>query len=512
MNRNLLLILLALFGAAAVGLLLSLTGDDQPQRRGTGQGIGGSKSTASRDRGGRRPIDTFVVGPDGSRTGHRSPTVLPGARAPFDSPEMRDARQRYATRIVELLDEMIDPSLRFDQRRMKASELQRLLRLMGNRVSPAVRQQLLEMLTTVEPRWMSLVGDTIGSLEGDTETAAALCDMLAEKPSNIRTTHAIYAALGKMNVKEVTPVLMGMLGHGRSDEHLIIRTVGALAGREELDALFSMLDKPLRDPTRREIELVLVQKSQGAKLLDKAVDGLGDADAVKRRSLLKILSSSRDPAHAEKVRDLLVNESDPESRRLAIQALGKFGDAESGKLLLELAKSGSQTEQRRAVQAIHSIRSAETVDMLGGGWRGLDPMGRLAVMGAASRLTIPTPNLEKLARTDGLFDDDLRVRTSSARVLGRPGRDANVGTLVDFLDRAKHPTETAAALAALERIRTKKAAEEAMRALRAVSNEKQRASWMRRFQKIYEQATKRPPPVAPVAPVRRKARAGDNGK
>jgi HEAT repeat protein len=390
---------------------------------------------------------------------------------------------------------MIDPKLSMDQRMARKRELVSLLRLMGFRVSPAVREQLLTMLATVEPRWRAQVADAIGSLEGDAETAHALVEMLKATPDDIYTRQAIFGALGMMNVQEVTPALFSLIGEALPDEHMVIKTLGQLATPEQLDQLFGLLDRPLRAQSRTEIENVLRDNARYPAFLDKVAAALDDADTAKRCSLLRILAVSTSPAHAEKVRALLETETDEKTRATAISALGRYGDLESGRALLKIAQASPTGEQQRAIQAIFSITNPDTIDALAESYGQLGTDGRHALMGAMVRLPNPTEKMITLAREEGLVDGEMRVRSQAARVLGRRGRDDNVQALTDFLRRSRHPQEVGAALNSLQEIRTAKAAEAAISALGAVPNERQRELWRERFLKMAEE-------VQPVTDVR----------
>jgi HEAT repeat protein len=313
--------------------------------------------------------------------------------------------------------------------------------------------------------------------------------MLKSTPDDRDTRAAICAALGMMNVREVTPSLMAMLGEGLNDEPEIIRTIGKLAGPEELEQLFERLNRPLVAAARTEIENVLRDRGRTKELLDKVAGALDEQkiDVQTKRSLLRILQSSSDPAHAAKVRELLKTETDGESRALAIQALGKYGDLESGAVLMEMVQKGTTEDQQRAIQAIHSIHEKETIEMLATGYGNLTTEGRGAVMGAISRTPAPGEDLLKLAQEQGLVDNDLRVRNAAARALGKRGRDGGVDALVAFLERSTHPAERSTAFAALETIRTHKAAEAALRTLRVVPNNQQRDRLEQTFRRIAEE-------------------------
>ena len=486
-----LLVTAAVLGVAATVALLALVlGGGTPRAR-----------QASED-GARRPGESLQVEPAGAGTsgttqGQRPPrnapgsTVRPGERIPYDSKETRRMRLEASSRVAEILDGIFTEKDRYKRWQLN-EELKKLLRTLGNDVSPTVRHRLLEMLRTVDPKWAALVGDALASMRGDFKTATALIDMLEQEAPNAYRGNAIFSALGKMGVQAVAPRLLKMLGEGRADEAKIVQTLGQLGGPAEVQALFGKLDGPLQTNTRREIEKVLRSKYRTPGLMDQVVRALGESETDARPSLLRILAASKQPAHAQKVRELLRSETDGATRKAAIEALGEFGDLESGRVLLELAQHAHGEERRRAIQALHRIKNRKTVDGMAEGWDALDNDGRVAVMGAAARLPLPSDRLHDIARNEGLHDATMRVRTSSARVLGRPGRDENVDPLVNYLNKAKRPSEVKTGLTALLQIGTKKASEEAMRALRGVSmNKRQKDAWMKRFEKIYDQRTGR---------------------
>lgn len=491
MSRNLLLVLMTLFGAIAVGGLLLLTGGEDDARTARAgrdadaEGVRGQEPAKDLPRGVQH-----VTPEQARRAGGRPPPMVvePGLRQPFDSPEMIEARERYAGRIEELVEGMTDPKLRPDERMAMSRELQELLRKMGHRVTPAVRERLLQMLGSAQPAWKNAVAEAIGSLDGDTETAQALLEMLRNTPDDVHTRRGIYSALGMMNVPEVTPALLAMLGEGLQDEPLIIRTIGQVARPDELEQLFQRLDKPLIPASRTEIERVLQERGRIPGLMDKVAKGIDGADLQTRRSLLRILQASNEPKHAEMVRELLKTESDSESRAIAIQALGKYGDVDSGRMLLDIVQSGSPEDQQRAINAIHSIKERDTVALLTENFGGLGTEGRVAVMGAISRIPAPTEEMTKVAQERGLQDPELRVRTSAARSLGQRGRDDGVEALVSYIERSSNRAEWSTAFVSLERIHTAKAASAAIRVLRVVPNDRERARLEERFQKIIDES------------------------
>jgi len=411
--------------------------------------------------------------------------VTSPGREPFDSPEYLAQVAQDQRRVLELL-ELIqgtspkDPAAQVARYR----ELQELIRSLGHQVNSQVRERLLSLLPEVEEKWRALLGDTLGSFQGDKETAQALLVMLQARPENVYTRNAIITALGKIQVKEVVPDLLGMLGTGIDNENLIVRTIGQIGGKEAGQALYERLSRPIMPETQREIERVLGEQRDPA-ILGKIRDGLleGVGDAGQRNSYLNILSMTRDEAYAPAVRKLLEGESDPNVRRNAMRALGMFGDADSGRALLEIVQGGRQDESVEAIRAIHYITNPVTVDALSDEWRTLNDQGRIAVLGAAMRLPSPTEKLLAIAG-ESIRDPNESIRTSAAQMLGRPGRDASVEPLVAFLARSESLRERATAISALQKIGTLAAAEGALRGLGAVPDERQREAYRATFEKI----------------------------
>jgi HEAT repeat protein len=93
----------------------------------------------------------------------------------------------------------------------------------------------------------------------------------------------------------------------------------------------------------------------------------------------------------------------------------------------------------------------------------------------------------KVAQERGLEDQESRVRQAAARTLGQRGRDEGVEPLVQLIERSSQRSEWSTALVALEKIATPKAATAAMRVLRVVPNDRERARLEERFKKIIDE-------------------------
>ncbi|MGH7162017.1 MAG: HEAT repeat domain-containing protein, partial [Planctomycetota bacterium] len=412
--------------------------------------------------------------------GAPSGAVLPGGRTPFDGPEARLELAHASARLLETLDAITqepDPN----RRHQRWTELKSLLRELGHRVDPVVRDRLIDMLTTVDQNWRPLVGDALGALEGDAGTAKKLTALFQSRPENRYTRSAILIALGKMKVPDVVPELVATLGSGYENEDLIVRAIGQIGGPDAQQALFERLGKPIQPETRREIEAVL-GNAPVAAVVKAMVDALPDAHPQLRASLLNILGTTRDARHADAVLKLLENEKDEGVRKAAIRALGELGDARCGAALLKIVEEGG-APARDAERALHQLRDPETVAAIADRWDRLSDQGRAALMGAWSRIPLPGEKGTTLARETGLRDRDERVRTGSLRLLGRPGANDNVEPIAAHLRRNPNIREASTAFESLRRINTPEAAEAAIHHL-YVLPEAQRDSYRQMFEKV----------------------------
>ena len=483
-NRRIFLGFGALIGALLTAfLIVNLLGEDERE----GYGRGRDRSAALREREKRRNGPRLVQTVDDERPGSNgnvSPlgTLRPGLRQPFDSPETIAKRAEQSAEVLDILEKIrngeIDPTRNADV----FLKMQRLVRSLGYRLSPAARNQLVEMIDTVDQKWRALIGSTLGNLRGDVETAGILMGKLEGRPKDLYTRRALLTAITNMEVSEVLPRLSKMLGSAYDEEHLIARAIGRIGGEKATDTLLTFLEREAILPsTAREIERILGAGGDPA-VLTKVEKGLASTSAKKRVSMLNVLGAARKPQSGEAIRELLKNEADPRVRSAGIRALGHIGDPESGKMLLELAERGDASQRSQAVNAIHTIRDPKTVSQLAKEWGRLPDNARFAVIGAAARLQRPTDDLVVIAK-DSLFDSNERVRNAAATVLGSTRNEKHIESLSGYLRGAKTARERSVALRALERIGTEKAAEEVLRSLGTMP-ERQRESVRLRFERI----------------------------
>ncbi|MHC4940582.1 MAG: HEAT repeat domain-containing protein [Planctomycetota bacterium] len=409
-------------------------------------------------------------------------TIRPGLREPFDSPETIEKRAMQSAELLDIIEKIkngeLDPTRNADV----FLKMQKLVRAIGYRLTPATRNQLVEMIDTVEPKWRALIGSTLGNLRGDVETASILMGKLEQRPDNVYTRRALLTAITNMEVPEVLPRLSKMLGSSYDEEHLIARAIGRIGGEKAMDTLIAYLEKDAINPsTAREIERVLGAGGD-PNILAKVEKGLSSTSARKRISMLNVLGAARKTENGPAIRELLKSEADPRVRQAAIRALGHIGDPESGAVLLELAERGEPAQRSYAINAIHTIKDPKTISALAKEWNRLPDNARYAVIGAAARLRSPTPDLVRIA-SDNLGDSNERVRNAAATVLGATRSEKHVDALAGYLRSAKTARERSVALRALERIGTEKAAEEVLNSLGTMP-ERQQESVRLRFERI----------------------------
>jgi HEAT repeat protein len=406
-------------------------------------------------------------------------------RQPWDGPEWRAYIARTKSEILDLL-EQIPNEPDSGKRRDLYNQLRERVRKLGHRVDPQVREALLGMIETVDPAWRALVGETLGYLRGDEETAKKLTEMLQGRASDVSTRRAILLALRNMKVESVVPSLLGMLRTDAKDKSYIATAIGEIGGRAAYDGLLEELDRALDSRTRASIEQAL-SRARDPVTLEKVKQALVQAEPDSRLSYIKILAQTRDPRYGDVMRRVLQEETNFRARKAAIRALGRMGDQAAGKALLGLVATGSERDRAEATRALHFIRDPETIETLARDWDRLDEPARAAVMGAAGRLASPGEKLLELA-AQGIRDPGGRVRRTAAKLLGRRGYDKGVEPIVGFIRAEAGAADVSAGLHALLEIRTRKAARAGLDALDRIANERQRRWWEDQFERVLEQA------------------------
>lgn len=480
----------AVLGAVATALLvvfaLGESAESGYSRSGSSTAARGEDEGRDRRRTGR--VEVQRVDEERARRGNRTPYAAlarPNQREPFDSPETHAKRAAMAAEILRLLDEIRAGDIRSaSQNYARMQRLKKLVRDLNHRLPTATRDRLLGMFDTIDSVGHAMIGEVLGQLRGDVDTAKLLIARLQDKPDEVRTRLAMLNALRNMGVQEVVDDLGAMLGNNFANEQQIVQAINQIGGTKATETLLAYLERDaINTGTAREIERVL---GRGAhpKVLAEVAENLASENPAKRRSMLNVLANARKPEYSEAVREMFAEETDPTVRRQAIRAMGMMGDLESTRVLMELANSGNEREKVHAIQALHTVKNPETVNKLAEDWNKLTNDQREAVMGAAARLPRPGDALAKVAR-DSIFDDNVRVRTKSVALLGKTRQDKHVDLIGSFLRGAKTDNERREAIRALERIGTEKAAEEVLRNIDAVPA-RQREATRRKFEQIKE--------------------------
>lgn len=450
--------LAAILGVAAAALITARMADRGGRVRGDrGERERGAQAPG-REAGAATPLDAG-----------RGGIAAPGAEAPGGDIAAQSAR------LMEVL-EAIASSPDVTALRDLGAELQSLLLALRGKVDGRAKERLLSLLVTLPPDRAGMVGEAIGTMAGDVEMAGRLLSLFREHAGNEYMTSAVFSALERMQVRDVVPNLLGMIGEGYANEAMLVKLVWASGGREAAPPLMDLLGKPLGAGTREAIEEVLGACGEPA-VLDAAAAALASASTDARASLVEILGLSGAERHAAAVREILVREDDGEVQRRALLALGRFGDRESVELLLKALDQGGALADL-ALLAMQEIRKPETLEMLAARWKGLTPRARLGVLSAAGSLPAPSREIQALAK-EALADPEEAVRDHALRVLARPGNDAAVEAIADLTESSGSPAERVLGIEYLLRIGTRTAAQ-AARGLLGLLPEEARGAYDRR--------------------------------
>ena len=489
-----------LLGSGAIGFLIVFALRDEASDR-MRQRVGSASAADLMSPDGSAPGTKVAKAAGGSSVGSRKGVLGrdiagSGLRDPWTSEQFENEMATRSYRVLELMDEILESDEKdYQARRNLLRELQRHIRALGQRVDVAVRNRLLTMLVTVEDRYRTMVGDVIGQLRGDKETAKLLVDLLKQNPDSVRTRRAVTNALGNMQVAEMVPELFSLLGEGHQNEEWIVDAIGRLADSDSRLKLLARLDKPIKSLSKQAIIRVLGQ-SRDPQVMETLRKGLVEAGPENQVAYLQMMAMTRDPANSGAVIELLNKNPEASARRQAIRALGLFGDDASAARLMEMIHRGDVQDQTSASSALRNIRNPATLDSLTKDWSNLDDKSRAALVGAGSNLAQPGKKLVEISM-EAIRDPNRRIRSSSAIVLGHSRDPRAIDPLIGLLRNAEHNSERSTAINALLTLGTKEAAERGLHALDVISNPRQRASYERQFKKVLQRFEQ--PAVVPVA-------------
>jgi HEAT repeat protein len=245
--------------------------------------------------------------------------------------------------------------------------------------------------------------------------------------------------------------------------HLVRPLVVAVAAGEDDDGTAEAALTALPPPARADAEAVILgmlSKIRGEPAtslvrilgdfgsIRRALDDLDSRSVVRRSRATWLLGMTRDPAVAPAIRPRL-GDHEAEVRLLAVEALGRIGDADSATAVLDTLTDG------RGQPGVPAASVAEALMAMGPGIA--EPLRRA--------LDDPRESVREVAATvagHGLFgqltprlldrvDDDLSrtVRASAARAVGAIGGHAAVEVLARATAAGNPPAVRHAAAAAL---------------------------------------------------------------
>jgi HEAT repeat protein len=236
------------------------------------------------------------------------------------------------------------------------------------------------------------------------------------------------------------------IGAGEDDDGAAADALSRL-GADQRDAVETMigglLTKVRGEPAQ---ELVGVLDRYGA--LERAVAGLRSRSPVRRSRSVRLLGLARDPRGADLVLPML-RDRDPEVRALAVEALGKIGDADASAPILETLRPSHGRPGVPAATVAESLMAlgSSVAAVLAPALDDDDPAlrdvaAKVARHGLFGQLA---PSLRRLVGDD----PSPVVQSSAAEALGRIGGHADVATLVAATGPDRPPPLRRAAAAAL---------------------------------------------------------------
>ncbi len=340
----------------------------------------------------------------------------------------------------------------------RARDIERLARLLGADMGDAARDRLLALLIAGDhPVALRSIGNALGEYGVHAETARRLQGIFDQVRGDREKLLPVSRALAGTGTSEIAAELLDRLDlTDRLVALEIVRIAGFVRGTEIEGRLVALLRQDLPVEVRRAIERGW-RNSRGQASYEALLDGLDAAAPDAQVSYLRILAMSKDRAHAARIRQVLDRSGSAAVQVAAVQALASVGDADSARLVVEIAVRRGPAARDEAQRSIQRIQDEGGVVLAVARWDELRPVGRSGVMQAARRLKDPSPALLAAARS-ALTDESGSVRGHAALLLGQRGRDEFVAPLREFLRDNPHPRECLSAVQALRAIGSEAAA------------------------------------------------------
>ncbi|MHC4956272.1 MAG: HEAT repeat domain-containing protein [Planctomycetota bacterium] len=364
-----------------------------------------------------------------------------------------------------------------------SADTARLVATLASSIGPAMREEsrdaIAELLFDIEPPELrASMGLALTVCKGDEALALYLLSRMDAVDAE-HTLPALCTALGGMQAETVVPGLLVRLEDADgARRRAIIGALGGIGGEAAEQGLIDLLGKELDHETR--FAVVQAWPKDGVDRLAAEIDEVSPAA---RAAFVQILGRTRDEKFVPAVLDTLAKSKDNAVIRSSLRALGHLGDKAAVERLLEVRNEPNGVYADAAQEAMQWIRNAESLELIAGRWEELSPIGHNAALLAVAELPELTETLRRLALRS-LEGEAMQVRTAAAWALGRRGAEDAVGPLETYLKRAPTDYDRLAAVQALGRIESKKAAEAGLAALRENPGKRDFSDYVTMFERL----------------------------
>ncbi|MHC4953276.1 MAG: HEAT repeat domain-containing protein [Planctomycetota bacterium] len=413
---------------------------------------GGRSERTGRSEGAAAPDRGNELGDSGGegrlRDGSRESNEVRAGRAAAEGARREPEWRVALLKAIDAFEAEGDPAALVP----RARDIERFARLLGSAMGAEARDRLLALLVAGKhPVALRSIGIALGESGAHPETARQLQGLFDQYRADREILVPISRALAGTGSTEIAGEMLDRLDLGDRLVALeIVRVAGAIRGAEVERRLVGLLGQDLPAEVRRAIERSW-RDARGEATYGALLDELDGAGPDAQVSYIRILATSKDRAHAQRIRQVLDRSATQSVQVAAVQALASIGDSDSVRRVVEIATTRDHGARPEAQRSIKLIRDAAALEYAATRWEELNESGRSGVMMAARRIEEPSQPLLGAART-ALSDKSASVRSHAALLLGRPGRDEFVEPLQEFLRGNAHERECLSAVQALRRI------------------------------------------------------------
>ncbi len=230
------------------------------------------------------------------------------------------------------------------------------------RPSAAAASLLAELLADADREIAQTAQQGLAALPGS-EADATVMKLLASTDANQQVAGIEMAARRRMPA--AVPALLKAARSGDAQVRpAALKRLGDLAGAGELPALLDLLLRAKGsedlDAAEQAVSAVCAKDKNPESCTDKVAGLLPSAPAAQKGALLRVLTSIGGASALKTVR-AAVGSSDAEVHAAAIRALGDWKSVEAAPDLLDLAKSGNDSDKTLALRGV--LRLAADADV-----------------------------------------------------------------------------------------------------------------------------------------------------